>query len=107
MKSIITSLPQLKSKSALFILIFLFAGILTPLKSGAQVNIALSATANHTVGGSGVYGPAEYNNNLIQAQIGCASGSSTTWGWCNTNGFISFTWGTPQTFDKVVIYKGD
>ena len=67
----------------------------------AQPNIAPSATVSHSGGGSGVYGPAEYNNNSIST---CPS---LPWGWTSSGGTITFNWGSTQTFSGVTFYKGD
>ncbi len=68
-------------------------------KSTAQGNVALSATASHTGGGSGTYAPSLYNDGLDN---GYGSG---IWGWTSTNGSIDFTWSSAKSVSKVVFFK--
>ena len=70
-------------------------------KSSAQTNIALSATATHSGGGSGAYGPALYNDGVDN---GYGSG---IWGWVSTNGYIDFTWTSAKSVSKLVFLKDD
>jgi hypothetical protein len=72
----------------------------------AQTNVALTATAAHSGGGSGSFGPNNYNDGVITANSGCFS-SAQPWGWVSTNGSITFTWSAPVTFSKIVLYKSD
>lgn len=62
-------------------------------------NMALTATATHSGGGATIYDASNYNDNVI------ASCGSTPWGWVSTNGWIEYTWTTPQTINKVVFFK--
>ncbi|MCW5908673.1 MAG: hypothetical protein KIS94_12495, partial [Chitinophagales bacterium] len=67
-----------------------------------QTNIALTATASHTGGGTVVpYTAASYNDNNIDACPG------SVWGWVTTGQNIDLIWGSNQTFDKVRFFKGD
>ncbi|MAT40515.1 MAG: hypothetical protein CL946_13040 [Ectothiorhodospiraceae bacterium] len=70
-------------------------------------NIATSAVCTHSGGGSGTYGPQNYNDGIIPTQgslpWGWTSGSSTT----GTNNWIMFEWPTPQTFGEVALYHAE
>ena len=71
----------------------------TPAVIGSGGNIALTATASHSGGGSTSYGPTNYNDNIWNAY------GNLPWGWVNTNGSIEYTWQTPVTFNKIVFLK--
>ena len=72
---------------------------------GSGANIALNAIATHSGGGaSPSYGPELYNDGNIPPANVTGTGQ---WGWVSTNGWIEYTWATPQTFDKVVFYKAN
>lgn len=65
-------------------------------------NLALTATSAHSGGGAtGTpdYSAANYNDNTI------ASCGSTPWGWVSTNGWIEYTWSTPQLIASVKFFK--
>lgn len=62
-------------------------------------NLALTATATHSGGGATIYDASNYNDNNI------ANCGSTPWGWVSTNGWIEYTWATPQTLTKVIFHK--
>ncbi len=64
-------------------------------------NLALNAQASHSGGGSGSYGPGNYNDNFIPAY------GYTPWGWVTTNGWIEYTWPDPVAFSSVKFYKDD
>lgn len=64
---------------------------LVSMEVSAQTNIALTATATHSGGGSTAYGPANYNDNVI------SSCGNTPWGWVSSGGWILFTWSSNQT----------
>lgn len=72
--------------------------------SSAQTNLALSATASHSGGGTGTYGPQNYNDGYY------CNGSGTCWGWVSTSGnpstssWIEYQWSTPQTFDEIKVF---
>jgi hypothetical protein len=69
-------------------------------------NLALTATCTHSGGGSGAYGPANYNDGVIVAPGGLP------WGWTsgathtNASRWIMFEWTTPQTFGEIHFYYG-
>ena len=94
MKRVITSIT-----ASLFLLCF------TEVK--AQVNHALTATANHSGGGVSAsgYGPELYNNGVIPQP--CSVTGTYTWGWVTTSGWIDFTWSSPKTISKVVFHKAN
>ena len=64
-------------------------------------NIALTATATQSGGGVTIYGPANYNDDVI------ATYSNLPWGWVNTNGWIEYTWSSAQTMTGVKFYNSD
>jgi|GEM_PF-1257766 len=72
----------------------------------AQQNVGLLATSTHSGGGVSAsgYGPELYNDGQLHT---CAITGTYTWGWVTTNGWIEYTWTTPQSFDKVVFYKAN
>jgi hypothetical protein len=72
----------------------------TPTPGG--LNMALSAVASHSGGGSSNYGPANYNDNVISAYY-----ANTPWGWVSTGGWIEYTWPSPVSFNAVKFYKAD
>jgi hypothetical protein len=87
--------------------LFIFAIALTVLfttQANAQVNIALTATANHSGGGSAAlgYGPANYNDGILPP-YGCTP-TPCGWGWVSGNGWIDYEWTTPQTISSIVFY---
>jgi hypothetical protein len=74
-------------------------------------NIALQSAGcicTHSGGGSGTYGPEQYNDGIIPT---CGS---LPWGWTSTGGtptvneWIQFDWGTvPKTFDEITFRYAD
>ncbi len=73
------------------------------LASSQAVNLALSAVATHSGGGASPnYGPALYNNGVIPPPN---SAGILLWGWVSTNGWIEFTWPSPQMVAKVKLHK--
>jgi len=64
-------------------------------------NIGVSASASHTDGGSGPYGPTEYNNGSI------SNCPDQPWGWVKAGEDIVYTWGSQQTVNTVRFHKGD
>lgn len=67
-----------------------------------QPNIALTATAAHSGGGATIYSAANYNDaNIVN------SCTNTPWGWVSTNGWIEYTWTSPQIVGKVIFYKSN
>lgn len=62
-------------------------------------NIALTATAAHSGGGATTYSAANYNDNIY------GTCGSLPWGWVSTNGWIEYTWTSPQVINKVVFRK--
>jgi trimeric autotransporter adhesin len=105
-----TFLFSLKNKVLLFALV-LFTGVITAKRTYAQVNIAPLAVAFHSSGGliTFGYGPDNYNDNVIPVFGGCSGYGTcpTPWGWVSDGGYITFTWGTAQTFNKVVFWHAD
>lgn len=91
---------------ALASLFLVISTILPGTRSLAQTNIALSATANHSGGGAGVYAAYNYNDNIVAPNTGCTS-SAEPWGWVLTNGWITLTWPAPVTFNKIVLFKSN
>ncbi|MEQ8324414.1 MAG: T9SS type A sorting domain-containing protein [Vicingaceae bacterium] len=64
-----------------------------------QTNIAPNGTFTHSGGGSGIYGPANYNDGVI---------ANGTFGWVSGTGgsamWIQCDWSTLQTFDKITVW---
>ncbi len=86
-------------------LLFLLSFASIPFISHAQaVNIALSAVATHSGGGNSAlgYGPELYNNNVIPPP---GTTGTYQWGWVSTNGWIEFTWTSPQSVAKIKFWK--
>jgi len=75
--------------------LFLLVGINTEAQ---QVNLALNASVSQTSGGTGTFGPTNYNDNVITPFGG-------VWGWVGTNGSIEYVWSQPQNINKIVFYK--
>jgi len=75
--------------------------LLFTFAASAQINQGLSATATHSGGGAGVYGPSNYNDGVIPA------GTSTPWGWVSTSGWIEYTWASPTNFNAIAFHKAD
>ncbi len=72
------------------------------LSNSAQAqNIALIGTPNHSGGGVTIYGPTNYNDQVI------SNCPNTPWGWVSSGGTIDYTWSTPQLVGKVIFKKGD
>jgi len=77
---------------------------ISSFQMNAQTNLALSATASHSGGGTGTYGPQNYNDGYY------CNGSGTCWGWVSTSGnpstssWIEYQWTTSQTFDEIKVY---
>ena len=76
----------------------------------ATPNLALTATANHSGGGSGTYGPSAYNDQYI----GPCNPVPSRYGWVSSNNnsglsaWISFDWGnTTVTFTEIMLYYGN
>jgi hypothetical protein len=86
--------------------VLLFAMMTVAMAQSPTPNIATSAVCTHSSGGSGVYGPQEYNNGVI------APAGSLPWGWTsgathtNSSAWIMFEWTTPQTFGEFTFYYG-
>lgn len=72
----------------------------------AQTNIALTATASHSGGGTtgAGYGPNLYNNNAIPS---CSITGTNQWGWVSSGGWILFTWSSNQTVTGMRFYKAN
>ena len=70
-------------------------------------NIATSAVCTHSSGGSGTYGPANYNDGIIPVQ------GSLPWGWTsggthtNASAWIQLEWTTPQTFGEMKLFYAE
>jgi hypothetical protein len=62
-------------------------------------NLALTATAAHSGGGATTYAASNYNDNIYNT---C---NALPWGWVSTNGWIEYTWASPQVINKVVFRK--
>jgi len=75
-----------------------------PFASHAQVNYALTATATHSGGGAGVYGPSNYNDQVI------STGTATPWGWVSGNSFsgtsmwVQYEWKSKVSINEWYIY---
>lgn len=80
--------------------------LLSKFTSNAQTNVALTATANHSGGGSAGlgYGPNLYNDNNIPS---CTATGTNQWGWVSTGGWIEFTWSSNQTITGVRFLKAN
>ncbi|MBX7206325.1 MAG: hypothetical protein K1X81_12950, partial [Bacteroidia bacterium] len=87
-------------KHKLLTLSFFLTAFFFALSSHAQ-NLALTATATHSGGGAGVYGPQNYNDQVI---------STGTFGWVSTSGnpsttsWIQFDWASAVTCSKIKFY---
>ncbi len=90
-------------KKIYLLLLVIFLGF----KGYAQVNWALTATASHSGGGATVYAASNYNDGVIAANSGTCASSATPWGWVTSSGWINFTWASPVTFNKIVLYKSN
>lgn len=101
-------IPHVAGKAIWFVslLSVVFSSLLVPSLARAQTNIALSAIANHSGGGAGVYAPSNYNDNVVAASTGCTS-SAEPWGWVLTSGWITLTWPSAVSFNKIVLYKSN
>lgn len=64
-------------------------------------NFALTATANHSSGGAGNFGPTNYNDQVIQAGV---FGWVATSGNPDPNAWISYTWSSAQTINQIRFY---
>lgn len=84
----------------------LYLGFLLCLSTLAvgQVNLGLQAVSTHSGGGASAtgYGPELYNDGNIPPYL---CGVTYCWGWVSTNGWIEYTWPTPQTFNAVKFHK--
>lgn len=67
----------------------------------SQINQALTATSSHSGGGSGAFGPSNYNDDQIAATTSGASG------WVSTNGWIEYNWNDAVLINSLVFYKGN
>ncbi len=104
----LTSLFKLKNTlSSLLCCTLLLSGIFVSVTANAQTNVALSATASQSGGGVTVYGPANYNDNVITSWTSCSTACPTPWGWVAESGSILYTWTTAATFNKIVFLKAD
>jgi len=92
---------QTKFLSRISMLIAVFA-IFTASSAYAQINYARTATATHSGGGAGVYGPANYNDGVISTTTG------TPWGWIAGTGgtgmWMQYTWSSTVSINEWVIY---
>ena len=87
-------------KIILFSRVFLGFGLGFLMSSlSAQTNIAPSGTFSHSGGGSGTFGPQNYNDGIIQ---------TGTFGWVSGTGgpnmWIECDWSSSQTFDKITVW---
>src|SRR4051812_38325419 len=109
MAKLSTFLFSFKNKIALPACLILLAVLSINQASFAQ-NLAFTGTPNHTGGGAGLppggFGPLNWNDGVIAAGPSCLE-SNQPWGWVNTNGDITYTWGSPVTFNKIVFYKSN
>jgi hypothetical protein len=79
-------------------------GMAPGMDLSAQTNFALTATAAHSSGGAAPdYGPALYNNGVIPVFGTAGTG---VWGWVTSNGWIEYTWATPQPIAEVIFHNG-
>jgi len=81
------------------ILASLFTAILAFVFSAglsAQTNLALTGTAAHSGGGSGVWGPDRLNN-------GDTTGTYNDC-WTSAGGSITMTWSSPQSIETMIIW---
>lgn len=88
--------------------LMLVAGLCLAHKSTqAQTNLALTATASHSGGGStgAGYGPNLYNNNAYSTN--CAVTGTNQWGWVSSGGWILFTWSSSQNINSIRLLKGN
>ncbi|MES2560187.1 MAG: hypothetical protein V4590_10625, partial [Bacteroidota bacterium] len=90
----------MKKNYLLRLVVILFCGLTVK----AQTNAGLTAVSLHSGGGATAtgYGPELYNDGLIPAY---GLGTTFTWGWVTTGGWIEYTWASGVTIDKVVFYK--
>jgi len=70
--------------------------------ANCPVNLALTATANHSGGGAGIFGPANYNDGVIV---------SGTFGWVSTTGnpstssWYEYRWSSSQRIQRIRIFN--
>lgn len=92
---------QTKFLSRISMLIAVFA-IFAASSAYAQINYARTATATHSGGGAGIYGPANYNDGVISTTTG------TPWGWIAGTGgtgmWMQYTWSSTVSINEWVIY---
>ncbi len=109
MVSKFTILCTLKRSIVSYALLFLVALSFSQHLFG-QVHYELTGTPGSSGGGVGLppggFGPLNWNDGVIAAGPSCAE-SAQPWGWVTTNGTITYTWGAPVTFSKLVFYKSN
>lgn len=87
---------------AMFTLLFITVNAQSPTP-----NIATNAVCTHSSGGSGTYGPQNYNDGIIPPA------GSLPWGWTsggthtNSSAWIMFEWASPQTFGEFTFYHAE
>src|SRR5690606_17511074 len=87
---------QLIMKKAI---LFIIPLCLIYFQNYAQVNHSLTATASHSGGGAGVYGPSNYNDGVIP------TAGNLPWRWVSTNGSIEFTQTNAVAINTLVLQK--
>jgi uncharacterized protein YjdB len=102
-----TFINKLKSGTGVYFALAILAwSMLLPKGASAQANLALSAAATVSSGGSCCgYEPTKFNDNVIQAQASCFDDSYASWGWVEDYANLIYTWGTPVTVGKIVAYN--
>jgi hypothetical protein len=91
--------PALLKKLLVLLIVATF-----PLFAHAQTNLALSATASRSSGGSGIYGPANFNDGVIGAV------NSGVYGWVADGAlpnWIEYTWSSAVEVNEVIWYLSD
>lgn len=92
-------------KRMAFVALF-FAMMTVAMAQSPTPNIATNAVCTHSSGGSGTYGPQNYNDGILPPN------GSLPWGWTsgathtNSSAWIMFEWTTPQTFGEITFHYG-
>lgn len=97
---------KLVNRLMVFRWLFVLALMAVCATASAQTNLALTATASHSSGGTtgAGYGPNLYNNNSIPA---CGVTGTNQWGWVYTGGWIEFRWSSNQSVNSIRLYKAN
>ncbi|MGB0429965.1 MAG: immunoglobulin-like domain-containing protein [Bacteroidia bacterium] len=90
-----------------FTMLVISAMVLMAGDAMAQINYARTATASHSGGGAGGYGPSAYNDGVIP------SGTGTPWGWVSGNSasgtsmWVMYEWKSAVSINEWYFYAVD